>query len=348
MAIGVCEMKILSFIIPSYNSAEFLDKCICSMLAQEVIPKIEIVVVNDGSTDNTAAIAEKYCADFPDAVRLISQENKGHGGALNTGCAAATGKYLKVIDADDWILTENLAEFVRVLEQCESDVVLTHHRTINISTGEIGNRKVAPEKFGENYTFDRVVANWRSFEWGLTFHGITYRRDFYQKHHHVLSEHVFYEDHEYATFPCCHAESILPLDLSVYEYRIGDVNQSVSEENQLKRLGHFETVLCRMAQEYKALPDGPGKHYAAMKVQDLLIIYLTTSLLVHPDKKTGRQLAGRQMAQQRENIPEVYGMVKWKYQVFCLLNRLHISKATWDRIMNSSMYNQLRNWIRFR
>ena len=104
--------KILSFIIPSYNSQGFLDKCIPSFANAEVLDELDIIIVNDGSQDDTAAVAEKYCQMYPGSVRLISQENKGHGGALNTGCAAAVGKYLKVIDADDWVLTENLPAFV--------------------------------------------------------------------------------------------------------------------------------------------------------------------------------------------------------------------------------------------
>ena len=105
-------MKVLTFVIPAYNSEKFLDKAISSMLVPEVLDKLEIIVVNDGSKDSTAAIAEKYCTQYPETVKLISQENKGHGGALNTGIAAAAGKYVKVIDADDWVVSENLPEFI--------------------------------------------------------------------------------------------------------------------------------------------------------------------------------------------------------------------------------------------
>ena len=108
-------MKVLSFIVPSYNSENYLDKCIPSFLADEILDKLDIIIVNDGSTDGTAEAAEKYCAIYPDSVRLISQENRGHGGALNTGCSAAQGKYLKVIDADDWVETENLPQFLDLL-----------------------------------------------------------------------------------------------------------------------------------------------------------------------------------------------------------------------------------------
>lgn len=335
-------MKVLTFIIPAYNSEKYLDKCIPSMLAPEVLDKLEIIVVNDGSTDATAAAAEKYCAQYPETVRLISQENKGHGGALNTGCAAAQGKFLKVIDADDWVETRNLPEFVQLLEQCDSDVVLTHHNTIDISTGEVKNWRSYPEQFGKAYIFAQIMADWRSFDRSLTFHGITYRTDFYREYGIALSEHVFYEDHEYATYPCCHARSVTPFDLFLYQYRIGDVNQSVSNANQLKRLGHTEAVIARMIGEYRKLPESEGKRYAAMKIQGLLLSYMTTALLVDPDKKEGRRLAGRLMAQCRENAPEVYGLAKRKYQVFCVMNRLHIGKRTWDAVLHSSIYNTLR------
>jgi len=335
-------MKILSFIIPSYNSERFLDTCIPSMLVPEVLSKIEILVVNDGSTDGTVSIAEKYCAQYPETVRLISQENKGHGGALNTGCAAATGKYLKVIDADDWILSESLQAYIAALETCESDVVLTHHHTIDIDTGEIKHWRNYPPDFGKAYTFDHIMADWRSFDRSLTFHGITYRTEFYHQFGHPLLEHVFYEDHEYATYPCCYAKSVTPFDLFVYEYRIGDVNQSVSNANQLKRLGHTETVLRRMMEKYRGLPDSAGKQYAAMKTQGLLLSYLTTALLVNPDKKAGRILARQRMAECCENAPEAYQLALRKYQVFELLNRLHIGKSAWDAILSSRLYNRLR------
>ena len=80
-------MKILSLIVPAYNSEQFLDKGIPSMLHPEILDKLEIIIVSDGSTDGTEAVAGKYVAQYPDTVRLISQENKGHGGALNTGFA---------------------------------------------------------------------------------------------------------------------------------------------------------------------------------------------------------------------------------------------------------------------
>ena len=335
-------MKVLTFVIPAYNSEPYLEKCVSSMVHPELLDKLEIIIVNDGSKDTTPQIGQRLCDRYPGTVRLISQENKGHGGALNTGCAAAQGKYLKVIDADDWVQTQNLPEFVRQLEETSCDVVLTHYRTIDITTGEIKNWKSFPEAFGREYTFRDVMASWRSFDRCLMFHGITYRTEFYHQKGTQLEEHVFYEDHQFATFPCCRAASLLPLDLFIYEYRVGDVNQSVSYTNQLKRIGHTETVIRRMAQDYLALPESDGKAYAAMKTQALLLSYMTTALLVNPDKKAGRAMGRKLMAAMEALAPEIAAMAKRKYQVFAGMNHLHIGKTTWDAILASKLYNRLR------
>lgn len=335
-------MKILTFVVPAYNSEKFLDKCICSMLAQEVLEELEIIVVNDGSSDTTEAVAKIYCEQYPNVVRLISQENKGHGGALNTGCNAAQGRYLKVIDADDWVETQNLPMFIQLLKNCDSEVILTHHYTIDICTGEIRQWKCETDSFGREHTFDEILPEWKHFEESLTFHGITYSTAFYRKYGIELSEHVFYEDYEYATFPCCMAKSVTPFDLFVYDYRIGDINQSVSDTNQLKRIGHVETVLRRMMQEYHRLTESAGKEYAALKIQSLLLSYLTTALVVNPNKKEGRQLADKMMSLFRENVPRAYNLVRPKYRVLLALNRLHVSKKLWDGVLNSGIYRAVR------
>lgn len=336
-------MKVLSIIIPAYNSECFLDKCVGSLLHEQVLPELDIIIVNDGSKDNTARVAQKYCDQYPESVRLINQENKGHGGALNTGCAAAVGKCLKVIDADDWVETQNLPEFVRLLKTCDSDVVLTHHHTVDISNGEIKNWKSYPEVFGKGYSFDEITASWGSFERSLTLHGITYNTAFYQKHGYRLSEYVFYEDYEYASFPCCYASSVTPFDLFLYDYRIGDVNQSVSDSNQLKRIGHTETVLKRMLMEHSKLTCSKGgKSYVAMKAQGLLLSYLTTVLLLEVDKKKGRKQAEHMMSIFKDALPEAYTIAEKKYRVFSLMNRLGMTKKTWEAILHSKLYNTLR------
>ena len=339
-------MKILSFIIPSYNSARFLDKCIGSFLEPKVLDRLDIIVVNDGSTDETPVVAQGYADRYPGSVRLINQVNKGHGGALNTGCAAAVGKYLKVIDADDWVETQNLERYLEMLEACESDVVLTHHYTHNISTGEVKKWMNYPAQPGRAYTLEEIMADWKSFDRSLTFHGITYKTSFYHEFGMQLSEHVFYEDHEFATFPCCYARSVTPMDIFIYDYRIGDVEQSVSDVNQLKRIGHTETVLKRFVSENAKL-ELPvrcgGREYVAMKAQGLLLSYFTTSMLVNPDRKAGRAMGAAMMEMFRRELPRTAELAEGQYKIFSLLNRLHISRALFEKMLSSRLYNKIRH-----
>ena len=337
-------MKILSFIIPSYNCSSFLEKCIHSMLHPDVLDQLEIIVVNDGSADNTPEIAEGFVKKYPDTVRLINQENKGHGGALNTGCQAATGKYLKVIDADDWVETDHLPAFLAFLQNCNSDAVLTHHDTVDISTGEVRKWKSYPEAFNTAYTLEQIMEQPQNFDRSLTFHGLTYRTDFYQAQNIRLSEKVFYEDHEYATFACCRAASVTPLDLLIYHYRIGDVQQSVSDANQLKRLSHMETVLNRFLLEYPNLPQSDGgRAFFEMKAQGVLLSYITTVMLVETDRKKGRRLGKAMMNQFRDRLPGTYDRSVMQYKIFRCMNLLGLKKATLERILHSKLYRKVRH-----
>lgn len=338
-------MKLLSFIVPAYNCASFLPKCITSLAHPQLLDKLEIIIVNDGSTDHTLSVAQDLQARYPGTVRVLTQENRGHGGALNAGCAAAAGKYLKVIDADDWIETQELPRFLSLLDQCRCDVVLTHHYTHDISTGQVKKWKSYPQAFEKPYTLQQIMATPRSFDRSLTFHGITYRTDFYHAKAMPLSEKVFYEDHEYATVPCCYADSVMPLDLFLYDYRIGDTQQSVSDANQLRRLSHMEAVLNRLITQYHRLTlpqDHGGRAFFRMKTQGVLLAYITTVMLVEPSRRKGRKLGKAMMLRVREQLPQVYRSALRQYQIFTLMNRLHLSKAAWEKILNSGLYRKLR------
>ena len=115
--------KIISFAIPCYNSSEYMSKCI-DLLVQ-VGDEIEVLIIDDGSTkDNTFEVAKEFENKYPTIVRAIHQENKGHGGAVNTGLANATGKYFKVIDSDDWANTEDVLTLLNYIKNNKEDVDL--------------------------------------------------------------------------------------------------------------------------------------------------------------------------------------------------------------------------------
>ena len=109
-------MKLLTIIIPSYNTMSFMDKNISTFLDERLFEKTEILIINDGSEDETATLARKYEKKYKGYIRLIDKENGGHGSTINIGIKEAKGKFFKVVDADDWVNTENLVKLIFDLE----------------------------------------------------------------------------------------------------------------------------------------------------------------------------------------------------------------------------------------
>ena len=108
-------MKLLSIAIPSYNSQDYMEHCIDSLLAGG--EDVEILIVDDGSNDRTAQIADAYAEKYPTIVKAIHQENGGHGEAVNAGIRNASGLYFKVVDSDDWVDKEAYEKILSVLKE---------------------------------------------------------------------------------------------------------------------------------------------------------------------------------------------------------------------------------------
>ena len=111
------EKKTLTFVVPAYNMETYLGRCVESLIAAKRNDDIEVLIIDDGSSDGTLAMAKSFEQRHPGVVRAIHQDNKGHGGAVNTGIAAASGMYVKVVDADDWVGAESLELVMATLRE---------------------------------------------------------------------------------------------------------------------------------------------------------------------------------------------------------------------------------------
>ena len=103
----------LTVVIPAYNAQDYIDRAVTSVRGFD---EVEVLIVDDGSADKTAEISDEWASRDPEHIRVIHQENAGHGGAVNAGIASARGRYLKILDADDWL--DRLA-LKRALERLE-------------------------------------------------------------------------------------------------------------------------------------------------------------------------------------------------------------------------------------
>ncbi|MCI9261063.1 glycosyltransferase family A protein [uncultured Adlercreutzia sp.] len=232
-------MKTITFAVPCYNSAAYMDHCVESILACGT--DIEILLVDDGSTkDDTAAIADRWQAEYPDIIRAIHQPNKGHGGAVNTGLENATGFYYKVVDSDDWLDAEAmqpLMEYLRsqVNAPVPCDMVVANYVYEKVDEGVqkvMGYTNVFPE--GYEFGWDEVGTFLPSQY--LLMHSVYYRTDMLRKMGLKLPEHTFYVDNIFVYEPLVYVRTMRYFDVDAYRYFIGREDQSVNEKVMMGRM----------------------------------------------------------------------------------------------------------------
>jgi len=242
--------KILSIIIPTYNAEKFLNKGLSSFLVcrdtdaqtaqhnckmategrfeeididKAILDKLEVIVVNDGTPDGSVEVAQKFVDWYPDTFVIVNKTNGGHGSAINTGVEHVRGKYLKVVDADDWVDTLALKHLVEYLEHVDSDAVIQSFRYYDISKDEYRPADVSVPDFTREYNLKDIVNMWDDVYDGLSFHGVIYNTGFYKALGYKLTEHVFYEDQEYATVPFSYAKTVRFIHEELYVFRVKDV-----------------------------------------------------------------------------------------------------------------------------
>ncbi len=344
--------KLLSIVIPTYNAENFLDKGLSTFIMddKDKMDKMEVLIVNDGTPDNSVAVAQKFVDKYPDTFKIINKENGGHGSAINVGVENVTGKFFKCIDADDWVITTALEHMIDFLERADADVVLSSYVDYDISkkrytSRDIVNRDVNKERI---YSLKEIMDMWPDIFNGVQYHGILYNTKFYRDQNYKLTEGIFYEDQEYATIPACKAQKIQLVAEELYVYRVGDVNQSIAAENQLKRLPHFHKVIDSMLRYEPMLekcPDPEGaKLFWAKKTSMFIGSYYQVALIKSPDKKKYRKTVQKMNARIAEKSPYMFNCVKNKYKVFTWFNKIHMSDGFYNSKFSRFLFNLKRIW----
>lgn len=230
-------MKILTVAIPCYNSQEYMEKSIRSALNGG--DRVEIIIVDDGSTDDTLKIARKYQEKFPDIVKVIHQENGGHGEAVNTGIKNATGLYFKVLDSDDCLGKKALTKVLDLLEDMIAkdaglDMLISNYM---YDKQGVKHKKIMKYKrampVGKMFGWDELHLGKTQY---LLMHSVIYRTKVLRECGMVLPKHTFYVDNIYVFQPLPYVKNIYYLDVCLYKYFIGRDDQSVHESVMIKRL----------------------------------------------------------------------------------------------------------------
>ncbi|MDD6306237.1 MAG: glycosyltransferase family A protein [Clostridiales bacterium] len=243
-------MKLLTFAIPCYNSQDYMENCIKSLLPGG--EDVEILVVDDGSKDSTADIADAYEKKYPGIVRAIHQENGGHGEAVNAGIRNATGLYFKVVDSDDWV---DLDAYMKILDKLR----------------ELAGSETTLDMFIANYVYEKEGAKRkkvmrypslpkeRIFKWNeaklhkgqyILMHSVIYRTKLLRECGLELPKHTFYVDNIYVYKPLPSVKTMYYMDVDFYRYYIGRADQSVNETVMIGRIDQQIKVNKLMVDEF--------------------------------------------------------------------------------------------------
>ncbi|MDO5126775.1 MAG: glycosyltransferase family 2 protein [Eubacteriales bacterium] len=232
-------MKILTITIPCYNSQAYMRKCIESALLGG--EDVEILIVDDGSTDDTAKIADEYAAKYPTIVKALHKENGGHGDAVNWGMAHATGQYFKVVDSDDWLDATAYQRVLTILKKVvneghELDLLLA-----NYVYDKVGRRYKRVMRYRHALPANRIIS-WESsrihfnrFQYVL-MHSVIYRTELLRECGLELPKHTFYVDNIFIFKPMIHVKKLMYVNADLYHYYIGREGQSVNEQTMVKRI----------------------------------------------------------------------------------------------------------------
>ena len=231
-------MKLLTFAVPCYNSQAYMEHCVETLL--EGGDDVEIILVDDGSKDDTGAIADRYAAQYPDIVRVVHQENGGHGEGVNQGLRRAQGLYYKVVDSDDWADVDALRKVIaklREFSQMEQpvDMLVCNYVYEHV---EDQTQKVMryTNVFPQNrvFTWDEI-GRFRPSQY-LLMHSVFYRTQLLRGCGLELPKHTFYVDNIFVYQPLPFVKTLYYMDLDFYRYFIGRADQSVNEQVMVKRV----------------------------------------------------------------------------------------------------------------
>ena len=274
-------MKYISFAIPCYNSQDYMSRAIESILTGG--EEIEIIIVNDGSTDRTSEIAHEYRKQYPDIIRVIDKENGGHGDAVNAGLDSARGKYFKVVDSDDWVDEESLQKILELLRNLEEEDSQIDMLVSNYVYEKVGASHKKCIHYRNALPQDEV------FRWDdmghfhldqyILMHSVIYRTNMLMLSQLKLPKHTFYVDNIYVYYPLPHVRKIYYLDVDFYRYFIGRDDQSVNERNMIARVDQQIFVTKEMIDMYD-LRKITSKKLRQYMVNHLAIMMTVSSILL--------------------------------------------------------------------
>lgn len=250
--------KWLTVVVPSYNMEVYLRGCLDSLLVPcELLDRLDVVVVNDGSRDATSSIAHEYANRYPESFRVIDKENGNYGSCINAALPTAKGTFVKVLDADDSVDTDHFAEFLRFMEsvwaekgEAGVDLLLADFDFVDPS-GRVTRHIRYADGMSSLFSLDQLPVSDVANMWT---HAVAYRTELLLGMSYRQTEGISYSDNDWTFYPMSRVRTVAHFGKSVNRYLVGRAGQTVDSGTYVR---HFGTVLdlIRQAARFQAVED---------------------------------------------------------------------------------------------
>ena len=295
--------KLLSVSVAAYNLGDMIKENIESFVQSPARDRIELLVTDDGSRDNTADIVAAYAEKYPDAVRLIRQENRGPGSTVNSGIAHATGKYFRMVDGDDWVDTATLADFIAFLAETEADMIVSAYEIFSDREKRVIDR-VAP---GAGHPEGPVPFAAAAGFIPAQMHAVTFRTAVFREMGRKM-DNGFYTDTEYLLFPIPYVKTVAFFDGTVYVYRVARAGQSVNEESMKRNCEKHLAILKVQTEVYNSVRDSlsPAKRqFLIARIAKMADVQLGTYLLFDGNREN-KARTRQFLCTLKKDAPDIY------------------------------------------
>ncbi|WP_444643996.1 glycosyltransferase family 2 protein [Caproiciproducens sp. R1] len=242
--------KILSISIAAYNVASTLCEALDPFLSSRVLDVLDIMIVDDGSKDNTAKIAQEYVEKYPESIRLIQQKNGGWGSTVNTGIQNAKGRYFRQMDGDDYYKPENMPNYIKALQKSDADMIITPYLTYDATNGNV----ISHENCNPGCEIEKTYLLSEVQSFTPFMHSVTVKTERIRNTV-TITEHCFYTDTEFVLKACNQVRTVEFLDMEIYCYRCAAVGQSMSlsgmEKHYTEQTKVIDVLLSYMKEKVK-------------------------------------------------------------------------------------------------
>lgn len=269
--------KILTIVIPTYNMEKLLDKCLTSLIVndEELMNKLEVIVVIDGAKDRSSEIAHSYQTRFPYTFRAIDKENGNYGSCVNRGLSEAKGKYIKILDADDSFNNQVFVQYLTVLQNIDVDLVVNLGQNVDVS----GN--IVEKWRGLNYPPKQIMST--SILNGLWIHYITYKTSILKNIGYRQTEGISYTDEEWSFIPALYARTFSFLPIYLYNYVCGREGQTMNKDVWCKSIDSEIIVSKKMFDYWDKVKNSSSvnHHYGKSKINSHINDFFYRGLVLY-------------------------------------------------------------------